>query len=864
MKVKRNKNDDSRPINLVLLAISLIIFGVLGIVFITQMELQPGWAWEEIRDKYPIEMDAFVTDDLNGNGVNEIIGFADIHGTDNPERYSTLQYGGIFCLEGENGNLIWDKEYDGPVKNVFPIMDIDGDEKKEYFVCKASMGPNWIVDNDRFEPNLFRNFYTNQLIYGNNGSDIPILTGDGLNFTNFFVLDLISFNDLTDSQEDLILLEGEEYKVVDGNRTNWEYNCTINTYFINGTMKNSIPNAYKGWLHTDYSIPSLELFPYFDRPQMLFVNRDNLFLYNLSADNFLDEIYNISYSIDNYEIIKDLNTDGIPEIITANYDGNITIYSGADGGKLYQFQIDPGYNEMKIEEIGTDSDGITYIFLDYIYRNDTTNHQIKLMQIYHLEETSHTLVWEIIKEGYDHIEAEVYILEEDINGDAINDIIYYESFRSFVGFSEVNRYIIINFLTGNEYATINTEYSGNLVISTSDFDADGHKDFAIAGDDRIVVISTRKPLGLWLSPAFPFGLPLFIILCIFLGVGIVIIILRGKRLEYRRHAVKEHKLTVIVNILAISLMTITFVLFLLVLNVFNNTLITGSNSSNIVMAFLIVTIIWYGMLPLTAALYNRFAPQFAFVFIKLRAIFFKISKGYKHDILVLNMEDREDIGLVIQLKRLILPLFLSIAVGFYSYDAFTTLLNYPKTFDVFGSTEFFNFMLGYMMFCILPMILSFTLFAFFISGNYLLDDAGIVYYRENKKYRQPGDIEPISIWAQSIVKGIAGLSALITFASFIGAVDFSGFFGEGGDFFSLLFGFLITLVMFIGIPFLTGFSYNLLAGEVMELNTKENVQKLYKIMEDKGYDTSPHDISNIYPSGYESSKKMKEESTHSE
>jgi hypothetical protein len=254
-------------------------------------------------------------------------------------------------------------------------------------------------------------------------------------------------------------------------------------------------------------------------------------------------------------------------------------------------------------------------------------------------------------------------------------------------------------------------------------------------------------------------------------------------------------------------------------------------------------------LPLTAALYNRFAPQFAFIFVKLRDLFFKISKGYNHDIIVLDMSGRKEVGLIIQLKRLILPLLLSIAVGFYAYDALTGFLDYPTTFEAFGSTEFFNFMMGYMMFCILPMILSFILFSFFISGNYLLDDAGIAYYRENKKYRQPGDIEPISIWAQSIIKGIAGLSALLTFLSFLGRVDFSGFFGEGADFFGMLFGFLITAVMFFGIPFLTAFSYILLAGEVMELDVEENAKKLYEIMEKNGYNTTPHEITNLYPSG---------------
>ena len=289
------------------------------------------------------------------------------------------------------------------------------------------------------------------------------------------------------------------------------------------------------------------------------------------------------------------------------------------------------------------------------------------------------------------------------------------------------------------------------------------------------------------------------------------------------------------------------------MNIFNNTLITGSNNTNIVVAFLFVTIIWYGTLPLTAAIYNRFAPQFAYIFVKLRHLFFKISKSFKNDIIVLDMGDKEGIGLVNKLKRLILPLLLSISVGFYAYDILTSFFGYPVTFGVFGSTDFFGFMMGYMLCCVLPMILSFVLFSFFISGNYLLDDAGIAYYRENKKYRQPGDIEPISIWAQSIVKGIAGLSALLTFGTFLGTVDFSGFFA-GGDAFMMVFGVLIVFVLFGGIPFLTAFSYILFAGEVMELSAEENIQKLYNIMEKNGYDTKPRKITNIYPSGYQPRK----------
>ncbi len=848
MKLKRNREQDSRPINLVLMAVSFLIFGVLGMVFVTQMELHAGWAWEDIRDTYPSEAYIFETEDINGNGVNEIIAYLDIRGTDRPERYATVQYGGVYCLEGDTGVLLWAKEYDGPVKKVFPIMDVDGDGNRDYFVSKAAVRPNWSISNSHYEPDIIRNNYTNQLIDGFDGTDISIITGDGMNFTNYIVQDLISFNDLTDSQEDLILLEGEGIKQIDGNRTWTDYNCSINTYFINGTKERSIYDVWYGGIHAETTLPSFELFPHVDQSHLLFLETDSMILYNLSSTNMLNEIYNIDFggTINDYEIIEDLNLDNIPEILIETWDGNITLLNGFDGGELYKIQLGiENYNCELTEIHSAEGDGVCH-FLFKMRVGDHGGDDDRLVQIYSLELASHELR---LNETHLRDYFDIFVLEEDFDGDSIDDLVYYTRHRPFIGFSDVNRYKIISSVNWREFALINTEFGGDYVITIGDIDGDGKKDFSLSGDDRVIVLSTQKPLGIWLSPLFPLGLPLFVFLAVLLVAGVIIIILRGKRLQYRRKAFGEHKLTVVVNVLAIALMSLTFFMFLMLMNVMNNTLILGSNMTNITMAFIIVSIVWYGTLPLTAALYNRFAPQFAFIFVKLRDLFFKISKGYNHDIIVLDLSGRKEVGLIIQLKRLILPLLLSIAVGFYAYDALTGFLDYPTTFEVFGSTEFFNFMMGYMMFCILPMIMSFILFSFFISGNYLLDDAGIAYYRENKKYRQPGDIEPISIWAQSIIKGIAGLSAILTFLSFLGQVDFSGFFGEGADFFGILFGFLITVVMFFGIPFLTAFSYILLAGEVMELDVEENAKKLYEIMEKNGYDTTPHEITNLYPSG---------------
>jgi hypothetical protein len=343
-------------------------------------------------------------------------------------------------------------------------------------------------------------------------------------------------------------------------------------------------------------------------------------------------------------------------------------------------------------------------------------------------------------------------------------------------------------------------------------------------------------------------------LVVFLGIGLLILAIKGRKVSYKKEGIKEHKLTIVVNSIAVGLMTLAFAIFLLTLNIFNRTLISGDNMTTITNVFLIVTITWYGMLPLTAGLYNRFAPSFASLFVRLRNLFFKISRNYTTDIMVLDMEERKEIGTLIQVKRVVLPLLLSIATGFYSYNVLTPILGIPQEFNVFGGTEFFQFMNGYMLYCILPMILAFVVFSFFISGNFLLDDAGIVYFKQSKKYRQPADIEPISVWAQSLIKGIAGLSAIITLIGFLATVDFSGFF-TGQGVMSYIFGLLMVLVFFAGIPFLTAFSYILLAGEIMEFSMDYNINKLYKKMEKHGYNTIPRKIINLYQSRYTSLKK---------
>ena len=855
MNEQKSKKMRTHPVNYILLAAAFIVFGSLGLVFITQMEIQPGWVWEEYSEENSMELSIIAADDLNKDGINDVITYADVRWQEsenvgNPD--DLTNFGKIIGLNGLSGAKLWEKNTNNPVKRMFELGDVNGDDIKDYFAVIASVTPDWVRPNNQsnFQPEIIPDAYTNIMISGNNGTDIPILTGDLRNFTNLFMHDAVYLND---SLVDFVFIEC----ISKVNASN-EYYCNISSYFVNGTQYDTFYMDFT-WISENDIIPAIDLFPYGSKDELLFINQNSIILFNTSTSNFMNPIFNetLTEHSTRYTFIEDINGDDINEIALLSTEGNVTIVNGIDGSTIRIFSIPGEYNNFDINLLGSDeSDMEAYILINCDIYEESSGTRDSLMIIYKVEETSEEIYWQL--SAYSTEEAmNAYALGEDMNGDNIDEIVLSERIRLVYSPQEVRRLTVINPSDNTVLGIVNNEYGIQELLPFQDFSGDGKGDYVFSAHDRVIGIASSKPLAIWLSPHFSFGTPLFAILVALLCVGILLVILKGRKLSFRRGGVKEHKLTVAVNALAITLMSVTFLLFLIQLNIFNKTLIPNQNMTSIIVSFLTVIITWYGALPLTAALYNRFAPRFAYFFIKLRSLFFKISKSYETDILVLDMEDRKEIGTVIQMKRILLPLLLSIAIGFYTYGAITPILGYPQDFDVFGSTEFFQFMNGYMLCCIFPMILTFLVFSFFIAGNFLLDDAGVVYFRQSKKYRQPGDIEPISVWAQSLVKGMAGLSAIVTLIGFLTTVDLSGFFADSNDIASMIFGVLVIVVFFAGIPFLTAFSYILLAGEIMEFSIDFNTQKLYTLMEKKGYDPTPRDVTNIYPDGKPTSRESK-------
>ena len=852
------------PVNIILLAISFVIFGSLGIIFITQMELLPGYNWDELQNRHPVELNLQLAEDLNNDGKLDLIANAYVRSIETDELarfiYQEPEFGGVFAIDGQSGEVIWDQTYETPVIKLMPIGDINSDGIQDYFNDRVLVNSSWgmKVENrsgelvEVYEPQILHNNFSNQIMSGENGE---FISGS---LTNWLVSDVIRVGEMDDSLEDFILLEGM-YTEYSNN-----YLINISTYFINGTRTRttSMDAFINPDLRGEISTPALREFNYKGMSQALFIDYDTLILYNTSINGFMDQIYNKTHmNIRQFSIIEDLNLDGVPEIITTAENGNVSLLNGLDGNLIYAFMLPTSSWDPNIDEIGTlTGDHSTFI----LFKNDDYDNKEFSAFIYSISLTGPGLFWEYYK-SYDNQDngPRVFPLGDDMTADNINEIILIYRYQpAFPLSSDVRRYVMFDFITGKTLATINSDRWIESPINIPDFDGDGLKDFAFEDGLSIYALATQKPSAIWNSPLFEFGMPLLVFLASALVLGIVILLINVKKLKPRRERLKQSKLAVIVNIISIAITIISFSLFLFLLNVFNRTLIAGDPMTSITTVYLTTTIIWLGLLPLTAAIFNQFAPRFAYGFIMLRNFFFKFSKNYNHAIFVEDLQGRSQLSTTIRLKRIILPTLLSISIGFYTYNTLAPILGYKQDFDTFGGQEFFSFMIGYNLLCILPMLLTFIAFAFFISGNYMLDDAGIAYYFESKKHRRPGDVEPISIWSQSIINGIAGFSAIVTFFSFFQTVDLSGLYTQTGDdpLISFFFGLFISIAMFYGTPFLTSFAYILFAIEVMDFSYEKNTEKMYSIMKKHGYDTTPRSITNLFPSGYERLREDKKSS----
>jgi len=854
-KEKSLEKKRTQSYNMIFIAISLAIMGSLGLVFITQMDLQAGWEFSDLEGNYPAAVSYLQNDN------SEIFAYTDLYTYDAPlKKNPSPQWGGIFLLDAKTGNLKTQRtDFDGPIKYAFQIMDIDGDGIKDYLIDKATVGSEWYPIENRtheYEYDIIEKGFKNTVISGRNLTDV----GGIDTFSPISIFDVVAVDDLNDMKEDLICLEKQNVSS-GGYQFGSDYIFYLKSYFINGTMViNETLNPEAPETHyVDDLLPKIELFDHQGTQQLLFADQNYFSHFNLSSSNFTE---NAIYSFDpegeivDFQVIEDLNGDGTSEILLMNKrtewminEGNVTshVLNGSNGQILYEFTSMFNYRVQtaRITEIGNSYIGLTFtlddIDMNMGYSNTT---------IYKFTADNATQVYtRSYSDKHISYNGNFAALGDDINGDNVNEIILFTTPPSGMTIT-TSQVSIFDFIHKRTLSKIDLGIEVREIGAIPDIDGNGNNDVIVQRWSAFTATSSSDPLPMFLSPAFPLGLgiPLFILLITFIVISIFLLVYFGRKFKFAvepikdklQFAAKKKKLTLFTIVISVILIISTFIFFLYMLNVTESTLVVGTWIADMSIYTIIVMIAWFGLLPLTAATYNILAPYFAYFFIRLRDLFFKTSNAYENKIFVLDLENRTELGLVSKLKRILVPLFLSLTIGFYVFNTIAPIMGYQTNLASITGEDFGKFMGGYMLLLVFPLVLSFLIFGFFNAGNYLLDDAGIVYLRKPKKYRKPSDVEPISYWTQSIVKGVAGFSALITFLQFAMALDLSqiggGMTGIAGLFLTLMVG-----VIFYALPFLTGFSYILLAEELMDFSTSYNKKRLYGLMS-KQYETGPQSI----------------------
>jgi hypothetical protein len=131
----------------------------------------------------------------------------------------------------------------------------------------------------------------------------------------------------------------------------------------------------------------------------------------------------------------------------------------------------------------------------------------------------------------------------------------------------ISRYRILSFKTNQVFGILNIEYEASDMLTISDFDRDGGRDFLVIGDERVAALAAKKPIGIWLSTESGLGLPLFIALTVILTIGVILLIVKSRDLRMSRKeiraSIKKTKLTIVVNVIVLILMTLCFILFLI-------------------------------------------------------------------------------------------------------------------------------------------------------------------------------------------------------------------------------------------------------------------------------------------------------------
>mgnify|MGYP006292017555 CR=1 FL=1 len=278
---------------------------------------------------------------------------------------------------------------------------------------------------------------------------------------------------------------------------------------------------------------------------------------------------------------------------------------------------------------------------------------------------------------------------------------------------------------------------------------------------------------------------------LFSCTGILFVLMLFLAIKYRRNQTEEQKQkkistknviwTIIAIIILLAFIYTGVSFFWNLMFKYNFTGEAHENRYLLFQGLIISLTVFFSSTPFIMVLYYRTSPSTAVKFIlKLHRLFNRKNKKKVAEIIVLDTPQQR--SFYIALKRSFSTIIFS---TFTVFTLLINILNIMKFFNIppllglglvppdlvivndIDSKIFIQYCSGYLLNLSIPVVISFILFFWALPPSYLLDDSGVVFFRNFLKRRRPAEMRTISNWFLSLVKGVVGTSALISYITFI-------------------------------------------------------------------------------------------------
>nr|MDO8113099.1 hypothetical protein [Candidatus Sigynarchaeota archaeon] len=237
---------------------------------------------------------------------------------------------------------------------------------------------------------------------------------------------------------------------------------------------------------------------------------------------------------------------------------------------------------------------------------------------------------------------------------------------------------------------------------------------------------------------------------------------KTKEQERKKLSVKKMTSTIILLFILSALIIYSFVFFITIIKIPDATAV--SKQSYIQTLFPLI-IAYFASMPFIMVLWYKTSPGMAARFI-LKVHKLLVWKSKKTIVKTMVIDVPQHTSFFVIVKRAFTAMTFSL---FTTYSIWLQFIS-PIGFQVGSTTQdtvtnFLAFCGSYFLNHCIPLIASYIIWFWALPPSWLLDDAGIVFYRKKLDQREPATIRTVSDWFLSMVKAIVGTSGLIAYAA---------------------------------------------------------------------------------------------------